>query len=230
MTSPKSEQPAGRCPVEKRLIDAWLEDASSPEGRVFLAHAASCRVCGRRLELANELNEATAPLLNLLPESAPARADVRALRRAARTVGKPFSRRKGRTTAAPSPILTGIIAAAAVGLAAAVILVAPPSRHEIFRGQTAALEEKMSPRGVLGAPPQEFRWAPVPGAARYSVELIDDKLDLLLSERNLDGLRVLLPGEIRSGLVRGKTYVWTVIALDEHYAVIEEISASFRLE
>lgn len=230
MTDRRSSQPAGRCPVEERLLGAWLEDASSLEGEVFAAHAASCPDCSRRVELANDLKKATAPLLSPLPETAPPPAEVRALRRAARSERKPGSRRKALTASGLKPSPLWMAAAATVILTAAVFLIIRPGSREITRGQTAALEETMSPRGALRVPPGGFQWGPVPGAARYSIELIDENLELLLSEKNLSELKLVLPEEIRIGLDRGKTYVWTVIALDEHYSVIEEISASFSLE
>jgi hypothetical protein len=71
----------------------------------------------------------------------------------------------------------------------------------------------LSPKGDLGQGPTELSWQPVPGAANYSVKLMEvDRSELW--EASSGQTSVSLPATVRERIVPGKTLIWQVVALD----------------
>ena len=71
----------------------------------------------------------------------------------------------------------------------------------------------LAPIGDLIQSPAELRWQPLPGAARYSVKLMEvDHSELW--QASLEQTAVPLPAAVREKVVLGKTLLWQVTALD----------------
>ena len=81
---------------------------------------------------------------------------------------------------------------------------------EVYRSVAVQL---LGPAGELDGRPAELRWEPVPGAASYSVEVMEvDRTALWKS--SVVATRVALPEAVASKLVPGKPLLWRVQAFD----------------
>jgi hypothetical protein len=67
------------------------------------------------------------------------------------------------------------------------------------------------PEGDLAAPPRQFRWEPVAGAARYEVTVMEvDRAVLWKSATGATSLET--PAKLKAGMVPRKTLLWQVSA------------------
>jgi len=206
-----------------RWMDGLFSDAE--ESRAS-AHLAGCARCQTELALFQEL-ERTTPQ----PKDQPAVSWIVAeLKRrsseSARATGEvsrsaPSSARRALS---PRGLAGRRISAAALSLAAMVIAVAVglsvrTSREPglISDGIPTALRSQgvvgLAPIGDLMQSPTELRWQPLPGAARYSIKLMEvDRSEFW--QASAEGTVVLLPAAVREKVVPGKTLLWQVTALD----------------
>ena len=80
----------------------------------------------------------------------------------------------------------------------------------VFRSDALAV---VGPTGDLEEAPTELRWQPAPGAATYSVELMEvDRVDLWKGQSGNPSLS--LPPAVRALIVPGKALLWKVEARD----------------
>jgi hypothetical protein len=88
----------------------------------------------------------------------------------------------------------------------------------------------MSPQGTLREKPSFFEWSPVDGATFYSLELIDEDLNLLAQSQRSSNVNFTLAREVVHKLERGRTYIWTVKAYDDEGSELGDRSAEFKIE
>jgi hypothetical protein len=80
----------------------------------------------------------------------------------------------------------------------------------VFRSDALAV---VGPTGDLEQAPAELRWQPAPGAATYSVQLMEvDRVELWKGESSTPSLS--LPPAVRTRIVPGKALLWMVQARD----------------
>ena len=80
----------------------------------------------------------------------------------------------------------------------------------VFRSDALAV---VGPTGDLEAAPTELQWQPAPGAATYSVQLMEvDRVELWKGESSQSSLS--LPPAVRARIVPGKALLWKVEARD----------------
>jgi hypothetical protein len=83
-------------------------------------------------------------------------------------------------------------------------------RPKVFRSDALAV---VGPTGDLQETPAELRWQPAPGAATYSVRLMEvDRVELWKGESSKPS--VSLPPAVRTRIVPGKALLWMVEARD----------------
>jgi hypothetical protein len=106
------------------------------------------------------------------------------------------------------------LAAAAVLLLALILplrmMSKPPS--DTVRSPEGTTPVALAPVGDLAAAPAAFRWTPLPGAARYRVELSSADGDRVWTSPDLDGAQAAWPSDLR--LAAG-TYYWRVVAVPD---------------
>jgi len=69
------------------------------------------------------------------------------------------------------------------------------------------------PAGDVDATPKELRWEPTPGAASYSVQVMEvDRTQVWSGESRQ--ARLALPSSVRARMVPGKPFLWQVVAKD----------------
>jgi hypothetical protein len=129
---------------------------------------------------------------------------------ATRRAGTAWEKFSGRTARRPGrvPMPALAIAAALVVLVGAALLVRRPTADVDRGGAKPAL---LSPAGVLGAPPDEFRF-PVTGGASVRVSVFDVDRDYVWTSPAVPaGQPVPFPDAERSKLKPGVVYTWVVL-------------------
>lgn len=85
-----------------------------------------------------------------------------------------------------------------------------------FRSNAVTL---LSPAGDLDAPAEELRWEGVPGAASYSVRVMEvDRAEVFRADAREP--RLALPAAVRARLVPGKPLLWQVVATGASGSVV----------
>src|SRR5258708_27273980 len=94
---------------------------------------------------------------------------------------------------------------------------APPLSHDIGGAQPTFRSDALGvvgPAGDLTAVPTELRWETAPGAASYSVRVMEvDRTEVWNTESRQAS--VALPASVRARIVPGKPLLWQVVAKDE---------------
>ena len=88
--------------------------------------------------------------------------------------------------------------------------------------------EAATPDGDLPAPPDQLRWKPVPGATRYSVQILDDEAAQLWSAETSEP-HVALPRDAIAHFEPGKTLLWTVTAYRGNEELTNSVTQTVRV-
>ena len=99
-----------------------------------------------------------------------------------------------------------------------------PTQDSVERGQSS---EMVAPKGGIADLPVELKWAAVPGASHYQVQLLEVDKNILWSVSASSNI-VPIPGQIQKLALPGKRLLWTVAALDGNGRVIATGTQSFR--
>jgi len=112
-----------------------------------------------------------------------------------------------------------------------ILFLSPVGQRDRLRSVDSGELRLLAPVGHLTAPPEEFSWTPVLGADAHVLTMTDEKLNRIFVDESPKPLTgISFPEKLRSVLVRGRTYVWTVIAVDEDNHVLATKSASFIID
>ena len=222
-------------------------DRSLPEETKDRApsHLASCPRCQTELAMLQEFELATPR-----PEEAAHVSWVAAeLKRRSGEID--FAQEPGSSRPAPSRLGSLVthkilaprrIGAAAISLAAMLTVVTvglylrmgkqPVLVSDGSSGQTVLRSQAvipLAPKGDLEHSPTALHWQPVPGAARYSVKLMEvDRA--VLWQSSSEQPTVVLPQTVREKIVPGKTLLWEVTAIEAGgKAVATSPAARFRV-
>jgi hypothetical protein len=79
-----------------------------------------------------------------------------------------------------------------------------------FRSDAIAVK---GPAGDVDATPKELRWEAAPGAASYSVQVMEVDRTPVWSGESRDA-KIALPAVVRARVVPGKPFLWQVVAKD----------------
>lgn len=235
MSKPTPRKP-GPCPDERELERFFLNELSPAELEAFLDHVSACPACRKRFQVMNAVKQELEARTSEVPESlGPDKAEAwRAM--AKDELGKAEANSNPKTKPR-SPFLRPLwalrlVAPAALLLAVMIggffFLINPALRHDHLRVGVAGDLRLIAPSGEVSTIPTRFEWTPVEGVKVYWVTLIDDKLQRLMAiEAPRGNASFRLPEEVRSRIVPGVPYIWTVIATDEKHFQLGTASASF---
>jgi hypothetical protein len=94
----------------------------------------------------------------------------------------------------------------------------PPAGDQVWRSQSFMA---IAPVGDVASPPTELQWDGVPGASQYLVRVMEvDRKEIWRGEAA--ATRITLPAEIRSQMVAGRSFLWTVTARDSAGSTVAE--------
>ncbi len=203
-----------RCPADSELIRFASRETSARETDRMLGHLAVCSRCSVRYGVLQQLKRDLEPRVDAFVAEHEAARPSRP---------RPFAVLAGLRLA---PVLALLALALGSG---AYLAISRGGRHSDLRGSAAPLAS-IEPAGRISAPPAVLRWSPVPRAESYRLELIDDSLRRVHAGAAFLVNELVLPAEVRGALVRGRTYVWTVSALDADGNLLTSGSGSFVIE
>ena len=227
----------GTCPKDSALIRLFMNEAGPRETEQLLHHLAACSRCSLRFDVLRQLKRDLRPKVDGFAGEFGAAEAVPLLRRTAhqkildiRPKSSPLPARSG-----PFGILlgfrfaVGFLAILAVVAAGAYLAIARADKRSDLRSPSLKLA-LLEPSGRISSGPTAFRWTPVLHAEDYVFELIDDSLGCVHIGSTFLITELVLPAEVRSKLVKGRTYVWSVSAHDADSNLLTSRSGSFVIE
>jgi hypothetical protein len=232
----------GKCPNDSALIRLFVNESGPPEADWLLRHLAACSRCTLRFDVLKQLNRELEPKVAAFVCEAGAltpAAVSSALRRAA---SDKIQALRASHTPSPSSSRTGFFGSLlslkfAVGFLAVLLVVSAVAYFALYKAprqselRSPSLKlTLLAPVGTLSSPPGVFRWTPVLHAEDYAFELIDDSLSRVHIGSTFLITELVLPADVRSKLVKGRVYVWSVSALDADSNLLTSRSGSFVIE
>jgi hypothetical protein len=224
-----SHKKRGDCPKSEDFVHAFLEETGDLTRQEFLDHVARCPSCRPRMRALTDVKTELERRKDLVPEAGLTREEARALRKVAlaemrrlKPPARPLSLR---------PLPVAAVAVIAVIALALGYLYLDNTLHSRFAVRGAINQELrlLGPGPHLRGAPADFSWSDVPGRDDFRFILADDELNTIYEiESEATGLR--LPENVRAKLVRGRTYLWTVLALDDNGRELASASRVFKFE
>lgn len=219
----------GGCPKTEDFIGTMLGETGAESRQAFFRHALRCPVCRPKLQILSVIKAELSARKDMVPETRLTREETRVLKRFAadelrlmRPAGRRLSFRPLQAAAAAAA------AVIAVGLGYIYL-------HNALRSQFAVRGSPLQefclrePGPRLREAPADFSWTDVSGRQEFRFILIDDNLNTLY-EIVTPSPRLRLPEEYRQKLEKSKTYLWTVIALDDDGRELATASRVFKVE
>jgi hypothetical protein len=232
----------GACPSDDVLMSSFLPETGEEVKFRVADHAAGCRSCRAKFEMAREILAETARLTRPSEGVALTEAEVSELKeRAAAKLRKMERRPKPGSAQDFSEQWRAFFfryryastAAGLIMILAAVLLVlrAPWNKDAgAMRGESGTAVVLLAPRGGQKALPLRFEWQPYPGAEAYEVKLLDEKLDIVWASGRIRATSIGLPPGPAEGLKRETGYYWKVSAFSGDRILQESELRSFRLQ
>jgi hypothetical protein len=225
------------CLTDDELVDLFLGEISRSRSAQLLSHVALCPICSLRFDILGLVREETEPKIAAFAESCPHSDPQAVLRQAAR---KKLADLAPKTPAGKDrrprlrPRFTLRLAFGFLGILL-VVATAGYLALDQFRPRAALRTSDLrltllEPIGRINRSPVAFRWTPVAHAEDYTLELIDDTLQQVFSSRTYLVTEHVIPAEVQARLVRGRTYLWSINALDADGNLLLSESGHFRLD
>lgn len=122
-----------------------------------------------------------------------------------------------------------VLAGALLFLVAAIFFLIKLDKSPAYRGDGFGVVVLIAPEGTLKNPPAAFSWRPKKGTDAYSFRLVDDDLNTILATGGVQ-TKLSLGESVRSKLIRGRSYIWTIEAFDDQGKKIASGSKSFKID
>jgi len=230
---------SGNCPKDNALVALAMNEAGPSAGQRLLRHLAVCPRCAIRFRVLRDLGRDLGPAVESYIGAVDASKAGALLRQAAAreldrldpsaSLSARFSRGARSLRSFGLEFAGGLLIALFIALGAGYFAVYRPFVRTGERSPSANLE-LISPAGRQARVPGVFRWSPVLQAEDYTIEVRDESLARVFQGSTYLVNELVCPAELRSKLVRGKTYLWTVSAHDESGTLLASRSATFVVE
>ncbi|MDD8026815.1 MAG: hypothetical protein PHI34_09885, partial [Acidobacteriota bacterium] len=102
-------------------------------------------------------------------------------------------------------------------------------RSDVLRDGESGGLVLISPKGMIDAFPVEFRWKAPPQADAFKFELIDDRLATVIPETGTNERTFSLPIGYEPKIQPGRTYIWSVKAMDDLDHLVGSAQRSFTI-
>ncbi len=211
------------CPSREALERSFRTDAALEERERMIDHALVCPACRARMEI----------LIDVRCEIVSRGRSFRSLARSSRKelkarAGSPAAagRRPRRAWLKPAAALGGLLVVAL----ATVLLIGPLAQRDgVLRDGEASGLVLISPGGEIKGPPAEFRWDGPMEANSYFIEVIDDRLAVIIPQTGIVERFYSLPIGYESRFVPGRTYIWSLTATDDEGRTIGTAQRTFSI-
>jgi hypothetical protein len=218
-----------KCPSDGALIAMFMSGSSSRRADRVLRHLAACARCSFRFNILRQVKRDLQPGVDAFADAHPSVSEGAAALQGAAVRKSPPSRPRPSGMVFGFRFAVGFVAVLAVVAAGGYLTQNSLRRHSELRSPSPRLN-LLAPIGPLSSAPSVFRWTPVLNAEDYAIELIDDRLECVQILSTFLITEAVLPADLRSKLVRGRTYVWSVSARDGDGALMASTSGSFIIE
>ncbi len=226
---PGNQNTAVPCPKKGRFLRALMGELNPGEMRNFEEHVSHCPRCRFLLEALRRLQTELEARKKAVAAEKTCAEDSRDLRRLARRQIKALTPKRAFSLSRPVIIGGAVLAAAAFLFLGDVFLIRTHAHDQLHRGSSKEGLRLIEPRGNLEEAPSFFLWTDVKGRDRFSVEIVDDELNLIYGY-NVYSTRLSLPSEVGRKFAKGRVYLWTVEARDDAGAVLASASEYFSIE
>lgn len=218
------------CPKTDDFIAAFLSEPDEPRTKNLLDHSKTCSLCQRKFLLLGQLQKEIQARGKDIEEVDLSRKERNQLKRMARLKLRELNVHQAHPFLPPSARQAIFLGTGLAFLVLAAFFLArnhrPTPRWREAPGQELRL---LQPYGSLQEAPSIFSWTEVKGREEFIFRLQDEELKLLYKARTFLP-RIQIPEPVRMNLTKGKSYVWTVEALDKDAHVLAEEYLTFRLE
>ena len=216
-----------RCPSDGDFLASYAKEMDEPARDAFIDHVFLCRACRLKFDALRALEREIGPDLAAVAETpldgqaATELQEIASRRLREAKAGSPrrAPRPRWRILAWTAPVA---LAAILAGYFLAVRGAGPaPTRS------TPSLELRLiAPIGRVAGVPAVFSWEPIASADYYVYKVIDEELNVILSD-SAQATAFRLDEVMRAKMVRNKTYLWTVEARNDAGIPIAEAKAAF---
>jgi hypothetical protein len=224
----------GQCPKGDSLVRLFMNETSPRETEKLLRHMASCSRCSFSFHL---LRQVKGDLYRQVNDFADSRDDARGLEELRRSAlskmgeevdgpGPSASRNRPHGMTFGLRFAVSLLSVVLVLATGGYLAVKRIQKHSGIRSSSAQLA-LLSPTGTIRTVPDRFRWTSVSSAEDYHLELFDDSLNRIYEISTFLINEAVIPSEIRSGLQRGRAYVWSVTAKDRDSTLLATRSGTF---
>jgi hypothetical protein len=189
------------CPDDELFVRAFMKEADLKEKEILISHVLDCARCRKKFYVMQQLQK-EASTIEIPQENR-----------------QPTFRINQRVAAWAGTLLF---------LVAAVFLLIKLEKSPAYRGDLSGGLMLIAPEGTLKSPPATFSWRPAKGADIYNFRLIDEDLQTVF-EGGVSQTKLTIDENTRSKLVKGKTYIWTIVAYDDQSRTIATGSKSFKV-
>jgi len=224
-----SRQKLGDCPETEDFVRAFLGETGDWTGQEFIDHVRRCPCCRPRMQVLANVKAELEARADTVPETGLTGKEARALRSVAveqLRLMKPPPR-----SLSLRPLPVAAVAVVAVLALALGYLYLNSTLHSRFamRGTINQELRLLEPGVHLREAPTDFSWSDVPGRDEFRFVLIDEALNTIC-EMDTHGTGLRLPENERQKLAKGKTYLWTVLAMDDNDRELASASREFEIE
>lgn len=183
------------------------------------AHLAGCPRCQAELAMLRGFESEASPHNEDEREAVAwvtAQMEQRMDRRASQSSALPRMPLRNIFFRSPYPVAAAALAMSAVAIFAYISQTRPlplrvaPLENQVMRARDVRVT---GPSGDLDRPPETFAWEAFPGAAKYSVELLEVDGTLFWKGESAQNFLVTTPA-LRDRIRPGKSLFWRVVALD----------------
>jgi hypothetical protein len=218
----------GKCPGDGALVRLFMNEPGPREKDRLLRHLSFCSRCALRFDVLRQLKRDLRPKVDAFAGEFGA-AEAGPLLRRAGLDGIRASRHGFFASLLSLKFAAGFLGVLIVVSAAAFLAVTLTDKRSELRSPSLKLT-LLVPVGTVSTPPSVFRWTPVLHAENYAFELTDDSLGRVYSGSTFLVNELVLPADIRSRLVKGQAYLWTISARDGAANMLVSRSGSFVIE
>ena len=217
------------CPPGEELARAFLKETSPGTGREILNHARRCPCCRPKLQVLDRVRAELEARADKVPETRLTGDETRVLRKAA-VVQLRLMKRPGRPLSLRPVPVAAMVVVALIALALGYLYLDSTLHSRLAVRASMNRELRLlGPGARLREAPADFSWTDVPGRDEFRFVLIDDDLNTIYEmDTHSTGLRI--PQDERQKLLKGKNYLWTVIALDDDDRELASASREFEIK
>ncbi|MFC2165830.1 hypothetical protein ACFLT2_12655 [Acidobacteriota bacterium] len=223
-----------QCAQREATVKVFLKETGQEEKYRLLDHIFSCPECLTEFSVLKEVWKKENSLLDTELEQTLEKAKSEQVKSVAKNELRAVKQtRQSRQSLLFSPI--NIAVAAAVLIAAVLTIYVTshnrPGQIPLEREVGSEIFRTIEPEGAIDNLSILFRWSPVKDAREYTIEVLDNGLEMIYRKEGILVPSFALPDKIYTQLQVSRTYFWKVVAtLDSEKRIESEFEKFYLIE